>query len=225
MVLDKVADLVHDDVVEHVVRRQHEPPVEAERALARARAPAAALVAQRDPLVRHAERRRLRLRDQRDARLRLTPPLLLGEGELVQVEARLRSFLQLTLEPREVGRDRVADLTVGRARPHDELGREPEANDEPVPAHAVRAAYVQLDRTATYLQDAHRCTVGVVSDDNACARHAHLVRRARCAFLQPGSDPDRRVGYEDARASAPAKTRNVQGRCARPPSGTDMTGV
>ena len=57
VVLDEVADLVHDDVVEHVVRCEHEPPVEAERALARARAPAAALVAQRDARVR---RRRAR---------------------------------------------------------------------------------------------------------------------------------------------------------------------
>src|SRR5207248_2047426 len=56
MVLDEVADLVHHDVVEHVVRREHEPPVEAERAPAGARAPAAPLIAQREALVRDAER-------------------------------------------------------------------------------------------------------------------------------------------------------------------------
>src|SRR5581483_5909553 len=64
--LDEVADLVHDDVVEDVVRGEDEPPVEAERPLAGARTPAAALIAQRDPAVRDAERSGLRLRDQRD---------------------------------------------------------------------------------------------------------------------------------------------------------------
>src|SRR6476469_4909591 len=95
VVLDQMADLVHDDVFEHAVRGEPEPPVEAERAFARARAPAAALVAQRDALVRDAERRRLRLRDQRDPRPRLTPPLLLGQAQPLEAEARLDRLLQL----------------------------------------------------------------------------------------------------------------------------------
>src|SRR5262249_50571647 len=61
MMLDEVAHLVDDDIVEDVVWREDEPPVEAQRSGARARAPAGALVAQRDPFVLDAERTRLRL--------------------------------------------------------------------------------------------------------------------------------------------------------------------
>ena len=48
VVLDQVTHLVHDDVVEHVVRGEHEPPVEAQRAARGARSPAADLIAERD---------------------------------------------------------------------------------------------------------------------------------------------------------------------------------
>src|SRR5216684_4317043 len=54
VMLDEVADLVHDDVIEDIVRCEHEPPVEAEPTLARARAPTAALVAHREALDLHA---------------------------------------------------------------------------------------------------------------------------------------------------------------------------
>ena len=54
----EVADLVHDDVVEDVVGRKDEPPVERERPVRRARPPAAALVAERDPAVRRRRARR-----------------------------------------------------------------------------------------------------------------------------------------------------------------------
>src|SRR3954465_11132030 len=56
MVLDEVAHLVHGPVVEHVVGREHEPPVVTERARAGARAPAGPLVPQRDARVLDAER-------------------------------------------------------------------------------------------------------------------------------------------------------------------------
>src|SRR3954471_1038122 len=147
MMLDQVADLVHDDVVENVVRREHEPPVEAERALARARAPAAALVAQRDALVGDAECGGFGLRDQRDARTCLAPPLLLRESQPLEAKARLDRLLELLREPVEVGGDRGVDLGVRRPRAHDELGREPVAHDDAMAAHAARAAYVHLHRT------------------------------------------------------------------------------
>src|SRR3954449_7843553 len=99
VVLDEVADLVDDDVVEHVGRREHEPPVEAERALARARAPAAALVAERDALVGDAECGGFGLRDQRDARTCLAPPLLLRESQPLEAKARLGRLLELLREP------------------------------------------------------------------------------------------------------------------------------
>src|SRR5947208_12131969 len=99
MVLDEVAHLVDDDVVEHVVRREHEPPVEAERTRAGARAPARPLVAQRDALVLDAERPSFRLRDQRDACARLAAALRCGEAKPVEPEGRLRRLLELLREP------------------------------------------------------------------------------------------------------------------------------
>src|SRR5260221_8540341 len=71
MELGEMTDLVHDDVVEDVLGREHEPPVETQRPFARARSPTAALVAQRDPRVANAEREGFRLREQRDAGDRL----------------------------------------------------------------------------------------------------------------------------------------------------------
>ena len=50
--LAQVAELVHDDVVEHLERREHEPPVERQRAARGAGAPARALVADLDAVVR-----------------------------------------------------------------------------------------------------------------------------------------------------------------------------
>ena len=53
--LAQVAELVHDDVVEHLERGEHEPPVERERPGRGARPPARALVADRD--ARHLDAR------------------------------------------------------------------------------------------------------------------------------------------------------------------------
>ena len=47
----QVAELVHDHVVEHREGRQHEPPVEGERAAGRAGAPERSLAADPDALV------------------------------------------------------------------------------------------------------------------------------------------------------------------------------
>src|SRR5262245_4980096 len=184
MVLDEMADLMDDDVVEHVVRSEHETPVEAQRTGARARAPAGPLVAQRDALELDFERLRLRLRDQRDARAGFAPPLRSGETESIEPEAGLRGLLELLRQPLEIRRDRRLDLGSRRARTDDELGREPVPHDHTVSPHALRPAYVQLDRTPRHVHDVHGCTVGVVSDDNACAgSHGRVVRPDPTVFL------------------------------------------
>jgi hypothetical protein len=131
-VLDQVAHLVHDDVVQYVVRREHEAPVEAERALARARSPTAHLVAERDAPVGDSERHRLGLHDQRDARVRLAAPLHGGQAQPLEPEARLCDVRELLLEPGQVLGDRGVDLGVRRARPHDELGRQAVPDDDAV---------------------------------------------------------------------------------------------
>src|SRR5262249_30803046 len=99
MGLDEVADLVDDDVVEHVVRGEHEPPVEAQLALRRARAPPAALVAHDDAAVAHAERDRLGLCDQLAARTRLAATLFFGERQPLEPEDGRRRTFELTCEP------------------------------------------------------------------------------------------------------------------------------
>ena len=73
--LAQVAELVHDDVVEHVERREHEAPVERERAARRARAPARALVADLDARRLDADRRRLLVDQHRDELARRAPRL------------------------------------------------------------------------------------------------------------------------------------------------------
>ena len=66
----------------------------------------------------------------------------------------------------------------------DELGRETVTHDQTVAAHALRAPYVQLDRTPRHVHDAHGSTVRVASDDNACAgHHVRVVRALAAVFL------------------------------------------
>src|SRR5581483_6777912 len=185
MQLDEVAHLVHDDVVEHVVRSEHEAPVEAQRSFARARAPAAHLIAQRDPTVCDAERRRLGLRDQLHARARLAATLLLRQTQALEAEPRLDRLRELACKPCLVEVDGLVDLTARRAGADNQLGRKPVAHDHPVAAHPRRPAYVQLDQTSIEVDEAHGRTVGVVADGNACAWHAPLVRRVASVLL-PG---------------------------------------
>jgi hypothetical protein len=42
--------------------------------------------------------------------------------------------------------------------------------------HTLRAPNVQLDQATAHVHEAHGWTVRVVSDDNACAAHARLIR-------------------------------------------------
>ena len=47
----QVTELVHDHIVEHFERREHEPPIKGERAAGRARAPESALPSDTDSAV------------------------------------------------------------------------------------------------------------------------------------------------------------------------------
>ena len=62
----QVAELVHDHVVEHLERRQREPPVEGERAACGARAPDRPLPTDADPLVGDPDPRGLLVGQHRD---------------------------------------------------------------------------------------------------------------------------------------------------------------
>ena len=118
----------------------------------------------------------------RDARVRFAAPLLLRQPQALEAEARLGGLRKLLLEPLEIERDRGVDLRLGRTRTHDELGRKPVTHDDPVTVDALRPPYVQLDRAAAYVQKAHGCTVGVVSDDNIRDTTAH---GSCCSSCQP----------------------------------------
>src|SRR5581483_1172460 len=166
------------------------PPVERQRARTRARAPAAHLVADREPPVAHVEGDRLRLRDQLDARTRLAPALRLGDRELVELELRLGRLRQLALEPRQVQRTRGVDVGVARARSHDELGRKAVANDDAVALDALGAPDVHFDLTPTDVDEPHRTTVSVVADGNARS-HARFLRARSGGFLLGYSDHSR----------------------------------
>src|SRR5206468_8810169 len=111
-------------------------------------------------------------------RARLAAALLLRQPQPVQVEAGLGDGGELALEPGAVHRDRPVDVRLRGPRTDDELRRQALTDVQPVPAHPVRAAYVQLDQATADVHEAHGQTVGVVSDDNACAAHARLHSRA-----------------------------------------------
>ena len=51
----QVAELVHDHIVEHFGRREHQPPIKGERAAWRARAPESALPSDTDSAVLDAD--------------------------------------------------------------------------------------------------------------------------------------------------------------------------
>ena len=109
-------------------------------------------------------------------------PWCLGQRQTLEPELRLRGVRELTLEPRGVVLDRGQDLGLGRAGPHRELGRLTGAEADAVPAHARRAAYVQLDQATTHLDEAHGATVGVAADgnvrDTTAHRSSHSLRGA-----------------------------------------------
>src|SRR4051794_22376675 len=83
----QVAELVDDDVVGHLERRQHEPPVEGERAARRAGAPSSPLVPDPDPPVGDADPPCLVLRQPGDEPPGSVAPFRLAHLEAFQPEA------------------------------------------------------------------------------------------------------------------------------------------
>src|SRR5579862_3324770 len=83
-----MAELVDDDVIEHVERREREPPVEREPAARRARAPLRPVVAYVDAADLDAERRRFLLGDHGDELAHRTLRVVSGDSSRVEPEAR-----------------------------------------------------------------------------------------------------------------------------------------
>src|SRR5439155_4299403 len=84
----QMAELVHDDVVEHLGGREHEAPVEGERAAPRAGAPERALVPDPDSSARDADARRLLFDDGREDLARSDARLGLAHAETLEAEPR-----------------------------------------------------------------------------------------------------------------------------------------
>src|SRR5688572_1940975 len=84
----KVAELMHDHVVEDLGRREYEPPVEGERATWRAGAPKRALPANPYAAVLHADALGLVLGQTRDDISRCGPRLRLADRGRIEPESR-----------------------------------------------------------------------------------------------------------------------------------------
>src|SRR5437763_7314643 len=181
VVVDAVAELVHDDVREDRRRRDDEPPVEGESAGSGARAPPGELVANRDALVRDAELARLVSGDARQlcARLLSIPRVERRErrhrkrepadpDDIVPLKSeveRLRRLRQLTLEPGAMLEQQRVDLVLRRA-PWDndfDVAQYVYVNREL--ARAPRHPHRNLDRPPPDLETTHASTVGVLSDN------------------------------------------------------------
>ena len=84
----QMAELVHDDVVDHCQGREDQPPVERERALRRTRAPQRPLGSDPDPLIRDPETFGPFLGKCRDDLTRLDTRLGLADEETLETEPR-----------------------------------------------------------------------------------------------------------------------------------------
>src|SRR4051794_914447 len=82
--LAQMTQLVDDHVVEYVERREHEPPVERQRATGGARPPARALVANLNPHRPHADARRLLLDEHADELANSGPCIPFADAARVQ---------------------------------------------------------------------------------------------------------------------------------------------
>src|SRR5436305_5185185 len=135
-----MADLMHDDVVEHFDGRENEPPVEGQVAVRRARSPARALVADLDLAGLDAERFGLILDEHPDKLACGAPTLELGDSARVEPQARALPRA-LGCEPVPVVVQHTVDLRIRHPRRHGEArGRAPRQVDRPS-ARAPRPAH------------------------------------------------------------------------------------
>ena len=157
-------------------------------------------------------------------------PLLLGQRQALEAEARLGGLRELRSSHAQVDRDRVVDLRLGRAGPHDELGRQARGarrcDDRAHASTAVRAARPSGRRPPRGAWPHGR----VVSDDNA--RDTTLMGRvvrpvapgplapdaSDAALLVPAADDDRGVVAAEAERVRDARRAGRAGRAPR--SGT-----
>src|SRR5205807_361750 len=84
----QVGELVHDHVVEHPERGEHQSPVEGERAARRARAPECPLPSDANAPVRDADALALLLGERRDDLTRADARLRLADRTLLEAESR-----------------------------------------------------------------------------------------------------------------------------------------
>jgi hypothetical protein len=118
----EVAKLVNDHIVDHVRRRQHQPPIEGKRAPRRARAPQGPLSSDPDPPVRDTDTPGLLLGQLRDEPPRSDPPLSLAHVELIEAEARHLAALLLLDPPTPVRKDTI-DLCLAHPLRNDKPRR------------------------------------------------------------------------------------------------------
>ncbi len=120
----QVTELVHDHVVEHLERRECEPPVEGERAAWGARAPERALSSDPDPAELDADARGLLLGQPRDELSRGPTRLRLADRARVEAQS-WHLATPLILDPRTRLLEHALDAGLTRSPWHGEPRRLP----------------------------------------------------------------------------------------------------
>src|SRR5207302_1523470 len=121
VVLAQMAQLVDDDVVEHLVRSEHEPPVERERASRRAGSPERALGTDVDAAEGDAERLGLLVCDRGDELARGRARFRLAHGARAQAEPRDLAGA-LLLDPGPLLLEHLLDLGPAHPPRHGQAG-------------------------------------------------------------------------------------------------------
>ena len=108
----QVTELVHDHVVQHLERREHEPPVEGKRPARRARAPESALPSDTDPAVLDTDARGLLPGQRRDELSRGRTRLRLTDRGWVEAQSR-HLATPLTGDPQALLLEQALDVALG----------------------------------------------------------------------------------------------------------------
>ena len=171
----QVTKLVHDYIVEHLGRREHQPPIEGERAAWRARAPESALPSDTDPAVLDADALSFLLRQRGNefscarSRLRLADP--------GRVEAKSRHLAQPLLHnPRPLLCEQALHVETTRPSWHGQTRRLPPRHLQSPSPRPRRPPHLDLLQTATTL---------AVDSGVTASRARRARRRSRLEMVEP----------------------------------------
>jgi hypothetical protein len=146
----QVTELVHDHVVEHLERREYEPPVEGERAAGRARAPKSALPSDTDSAVLDPDALALLVGQRQDELSRGRTRLRLADRGRVEAESRYLAH-SLFDDPRPFLLEQALHIGVNRPSWHSQPRRLSPRHLQPPSPRLRRPPHLDLLQPRTSL--------------------------------------------------------------------------